>query len=247
MTGTPPADSAGIPWQGRRLTPQPFAGDDGRPDPGLVAALAAVDAGDGTLADVVAALGPARLLVPLVAVVGDEHPLPTHQRGDLGADLALVTLTLRDQRRVLPVFSSVETLTRWDPAARPVPVESGRAAQAAVAEDCEDLLLDAAGPVALTVPRPAVWALGAGRPWTPPALDGELRAALEAAVRPVPDVHRLDLEPYGDAGVRVEIYVTAGLSRAELDAVVHAVRALVSEVELVAERVNALQLRVLPA
>ena len=44
-----------------------------------------------------------------------------------------------------------------------------------------------------------------------------------------------------------EIYVTAGLSRAELDAVVHAVRALVSEVELVAERVNALQLRVLPA
>ena len=245
--GGPPADTAGVGWGGRTLPTQPFAGDDGGADPALAAALVAHAAGTASLPAAVAALAGARVLVPVVAVLGEEHPLPAHARGDLGADMAIVTLTGPDGRRALPVFSSTATLARWDPAARPVPVDSARAALAAVAEDCELLLLDPAGPHPLPVPRPAVWALGRGRSWTPPGDDGELLAAVRAAVHPLPDVRGVRAEPLGDTGVRVVLGVTAGLTRPELDAVVHAARALLAEVELLAERAEAVELRVLPA
>ena len=57
-------------------------------------------------------------------------------------DMAVVTLTSPEGQRALPVFSSIAALARWDPAARPVPVTSARAAQAAVSERCEVMLLD---------------------------------------------------------------------------------------------------------
>ena len=242
-----PVDSAGVPWTGRELPRQPFAGDDGTADPALAAALAAHAAGAAPLADVVTALGAARVLVAVVAVVGTDHPLPTHDRGDLGADLAVVTLTGADGVRALPVFTGMAALTRWDAAARPVPVESARAALSAVAEGCDRLRIDPAGPVPLTVPRPAVWALGRGLPWTPPAADAELLAAVADAVRTVPDVLRLRAEPVGDAGLRVVLGIAAGLSREALATVVDAVRARIAGVELLAERADAVQLAVVPA
>jgi hypothetical protein len=241
------ADTAAVPWAGRELPRQPFAGDDGTADPRLADRLEQFAAGRVDLAGVVRALPDARLLVPVVAVPGEGHPLPERARGDLGAELAVVTIIGADGRRSLPVFSSTDTLLRWRSAARPVPVESVRAALAAVAEGCDRLLLDAAGPVPVIVPRPAVWALGQGRPWTPPSTDVELLAALRAAVEPVPDVLGLRLEPLGDAGVRIVLGVVAGLPRPGLDDVLRAVRAALSGVDLLPERVDAVELTVLPA
>ena len=53
----------------------------------------------------------------------------------------------------------------------PVPVPGPRAALSAVAEGCDLLDLDPAGPVRYVVRRPAVWALGRGLPWTPSYAD----------------------------------------------------------------------------
>jgi SseB protein N-terminal domain len=243
----PPWDTAGVPWAGRELPRQPFAGDDGTADPRLADRLEQLAAGRADLAGVVRALSEARLLVPVVAVPGEDHPVPDHARGDLGAELAIVTIIGADGRRSLPVFSSADALLRWRSDARPVPVESARAALAAVTEGCDLLLLDAAGPVTVVVPRPAVRALGQGRPWTPPGTDVALLAALRAAVEPVPDVLGLRLEPLGDAGVRIVLGVTAGLPRPGLDDVLQAVRAALAQVELLPERVDAVELTVLPA
>jgi hypothetical protein len=171
----PSSDTAGVPWVGRDLPSQPYAGDDGRVDPALAEALAGFATGAVAIVEVVRALAAARVLVPVVAVIGEDHPLPTHTRGDLGAEMAIVTITGADGKRALPVFSSVQTLAGWDADARPVPVESARAALSAVAEGCELLVLDAAGPVPVVVPRPAVWALGQSRVWTPPGADPEVR------------------------------------------------------------------------
>jgi len=247
MSGDTPADTAGVPWAGRELPRQPFAADDGAADPALTRAVAGYVAGTVPMAEVVHALAAARVLVPVVAVLGEDHPLPTHARGDLGADMAIVTVTGPDGRTALPVFSSLETLARWNPGARPVPVESARAALAAVAEDCDLLVLDAAGPATVQVPRPAMWALGQGRAWMPPGDDPELAGAVDQAVRPVPDVLATRCEPIGDTGVRIVLGVRAGLSQSDLAPVVHAARALIAEVELLAERADAVQLTVLPA
>lgn len=240
-------DSSGVPWAGRELPVQPFAGDDGSPDPVLAAALAAAAGGSGSVADVVHALAAARVIVPVVAVLGTDHPAPTLARGDLGADMAVVTVTGADGRVALPVFSGTETLRRWDPQARPVPVECRRAALAAVDEGCELLLLDPSGPVRFGVPRAAVWAIAQGRDWVPAAEDAELLAALQRAVHPLPDVLGLRLERAGDTGVRIVLGVRAGLDRTALEAVVHAARALIGEVEILPERADAVELRILPA
>ena len=102
-----------------------------------------------------AALAQARLFVPVVAV--------TEPGAD--AQMAVLTVTGADGRRALPVFSCVASLARWRPDARPVPVPGSRAALSAVAEGCDLLDLDPAGPVPYRIRRPAVWALGRGLAW----------------------------------------------------------------------------------
>lgn len=240
-------DTAGVPWHGRTLTPQPFAGDTGAADPALAAALAGHAAGTVPARDVVAALATARLLVPVVAVLGDEHPTPAGLRADLGADMAIVTVTGPDGVRGLPVFSATATLAAWDADARPVPVEAARAALSAVAEGCERLLLDPAGPHPFTVRRPALWAVGQGRPWLPSPDDPQVAAAVARAAATVDGVVGTRCEPGESAELRVVLGVGRGLDRAGLEAVVAAVgRALAAEQD-VADRVDSMELRVLPA
>jgi SseB protein N-terminal domain len=253
--GAGAVDTAGTPWAGRELAGQPFAGDHGHADRALVQALAAAAAGTVGTRDVVRALAAARVLVPVVAVSvvavsGEDHSLRGDLRGDLGAEMATVTITGADGRVALPVFSSVQTLGRWDPAARPVPVQAARAALSAVDQGCELLVLDAAGPRSFVVPRPAVWAIGQGREWTPPGSDDDLLAALRAAVRPLPDVLGLRCEQPAsspDTGLRIVLGVRAGLARPDLTAVTRAATALIAEVDLLAERADAVELKVLPA
>jgi hypothetical protein len=81
----------------------------------------------------------------------------------------------------------------------------------------------------------------------PPASDPELVKALQEAVRPVPDVLGLRTEPLGDTGVRIVLGIRAGLDRPGLEQVVHAARELITEVELLSERTDAVELKVLPA
>lgn len=96
------ADSAGVPWEGRRFEQNPHSGDDGSADPALLAALTAFRAGEGDAVAVVDAYRTARLLIPLVAEKGDEGVGPTGLRVDKTQELSIVTVAGPDGRRVLP-------------------------------------------------------------------------------------------------------------------------------------------------
>jgi hypothetical protein len=240
---TPHTDSAGVPWAGRTLNPQPFAGDTGEPDPGLAAALAGHAEGRVPIEDVVAALAPTRLMVAVVATEEETAVDPaTGLPVDSRADMALVTLTGRDGRRALPVFSGVAELAGWDSRARPVPVEAARAAQSCVAEGCDLLLLDPAGPVTVLLPRPAVWALGQGRPWLPSPADPEVAAAVSAALSGIRGVHAVDCLPGHGAELRVRLLLEPGLDRSGLDALLASAGERLAAEPLVAERVDSLEL-----
>ncbi len=276
-------DSAGVPWAGRTLTPQPFAGDDGGTDPALAVALAGVSvADDGTARDaaggadreaaVMAALAGTRLFVPVVAVLTEAAPAPADNpatagvaapageaalagagptrravHGDKGADMAVMLRTRADGTRVLPVFTSAAALTAWDAEARPVPVEAERAALAAVAEGCDALALDEAGPVTFTVRRPALWALAQGRRWIPAPQDPEVAAAVRSACAGLPALDGVRCEPGAGAELRVVLGVLPGLDREGLGALLAGVQARLSADPVVAERVESLEVTVLPA
>lgn len=233
-------DSAGVPWAGRTLTAQPFAGDDGSRDPALEAALAG-----GSLADVVRAWAPSRVLVPVVAVLGEGDELVAVE-GDKSADMALATLTGSDGTRALPAFTAAAALAAWDPAARPVPVEAPRAAQAAVAEGCDAVVLDVAGPVSRVLPRPAVWAVAQGRDWLPPAADPEVLAAVAAACDGVPGLAAHRCEAPGEAGLRVVLGLAPDLPPAAARAAAAEVGRRLQASDLVTERATAVELTLRP-
>jgi hypothetical protein len=48
-------------------------------------------------------------------------------------------------------FTGIETLTMWDPDARPVPVTSHQVAAAALEEGADGVLVDIAGPVRFAI------------------------------------------------------------------------------------------------
>lgn len=229
------SDSAGTPWTGRTLPAGDFAGDDGAADPRLIAALTADVADDQA---VVRAIASARMLVPIVAVQGNEPA------SDQASDMALVTLTGPDGKRALPVFSSIATLAAWDATARPVPVQAGRAAVSAVAEGCDLMVLDPAGPVTYVVSRPALWALGAGRDWRPAHEDGEVLAAIEGAVAAEPDVVTFGAVPGQSAQLQVTLMVREGLAAEPVRAVAQRVADALQASDVVRERVDGLELRV---
>jgi hypothetical protein len=238
------ADSAGVPWAGRTLTPALFAGDDGRADARLAAALA--DGDEEALAE---ALAVARVLVPVVAVLGDQ-PAPAGPTGlpaDKKADMAVATLVGPGGRKALPVFSSGAALTAWDRRARPVPAEGPRAALSAVGDGCDALVVDPAGPFPRLVRRPLVWALAQGRRWSPPARDSEVVSAVEAAAGNVPGFAGVRCEAREGGDLTVVLGVRPGLDAAGLSAVVGAMRDRLDGSPILAERVERLEIRVLPA
>jgi hypothetical protein len=136
-----------------RTIPDPgFSGDDGSAAPRLTSALAAYDAQPDTAYDAtLAELQQHRLLVPVVAVLGEVERDEQGLAHDKTSDMATVLMRGRDGRTALLAFTSTETLHRWDPQARPVPVPVAKAAEAAVQDGAAAILVDAAGPVLFVV------------------------------------------------------------------------------------------------
>ncbi|MDF2145911.1 SseB family protein [Knoellia sp. p5-6-4] len=210
-------DSAGVPWGGRELTGTGFDDDTGAADPALAAALEH----PGDEAALMGAVAPARLLVPIVA-----EPVSVEEVGGLVAekqtDMAAVTLVAPDGQRALPVFTSLETLQAWDPQARPVPVTASRAAQAAVSERCDVMVLDVAGPRTVVLRPSMVWALAQQRDWVPAHEDPVVERAVAAAVRPEESVraHAVGAGlPQGRGVLAVTLELVPGLTAEQVQAV----------------------------
>jgi hypothetical protein len=225
------ADSAGVPWEGRRFEPNPHAGDDGSADPRLIEALAAFRRGEGDQAAVVEAYRAARLLIPLIAEKGSggdtgEPVLGAHGlEVDKTQELSIVTVAAPDGRRVLPVFTSVDSMMRWDATARPVPAEGVRTALAAADDDTDLIVIDPGSDTEFVLRRPAVWAIAQGIAWEPPASSPEVFAGLQESIGEELAVLDLAVAP-GDPTARlrgpeliVRLELMPGLDRAELDAV----------------------------
>ena len=219
------ADSAGQEWQGRTFRPNPAAGDDGSADPALWQALTRFRAGEGSQSDVVDALRRARVLAPLVAEKGDEGVGPTGLVVDKTQELSIVTVAAPDGRKVLPVFTCVETMRAWNPEARPIPVAGTRAALAAAGEDTDLVVVDPTSPTEFVVRRPAVWAIAQEQAWAPAWLSAEVATAFHESIGQELAVQDIQLAA-GDPAARlagpeltVVLTLTQGLERAELDTV----------------------------
>lgn len=148
---------------GRSIAEPEFPDDDGSAPAAVTAALTAFEADpDGAHQAALAALQDTRLLVPVVAVLGEvEHD--EHGRAhEKTSDMAAVLITSRSGRTGLLSFTSTDTLRAWNPQARPVAVSARQAARAALDDGAEALLVDIAGPVLFPVEGDDLRDLAAG-------------------------------------------------------------------------------------
>ncbi|MFD9729703.1 SseB family protein [Streptomyces sp. NPDC059072] len=223
-----------------------FSDDDGSADPRLTAALAAWSEDRAKEPEVLAALKGARLLVPVVAVLGEVETDPeTGLKREKTSDMAVPTLRAGD-RRALPAFTSIASLALWDPAARPVAVPLHQALAAAAHEKADTVVLDLAGPVTYQLTGAALRALAEGRTDADPLADPAVREAVRAAVAAEPAVIRAHLGRGGaDADGTLAVVLAAG---AETPAAAGRVaRALAADETLRARLVRGLDLALLPA
>lgn len=176
-------DSAGTPWEGREFSGNSWAQDDGSTPPALAAAIAAT-LESGSLAPIVRALKTSRLLVPLIAQLGESAEGAQGLTSDKSAELSIVAVATPDGQSAIPAFSSVEEMQNWRADARPVPIEAARVAVAAVSEGHTRVVLNPAS-IAFGLRTPALAAIAQRLDWLPPAENPEVHkliaTALEAA------------------------------------------------------------------
>lgn len=231
-------------FTGKSIPDPGFSGDDGTADAALTAALA--DTPPRT-EDVLAALAGARLLVPVVAILGElEDTAPGELKREKSSDMAVPTIADPSGRKALPAFTSTDALARWRPDARPVPVDARRAALAAYSEGADTLLLDLAGPVAYEVTGPALHALAEGRELLPPHRDEHVREAVRAAAAEEPAVSAAYLTEGTSADLLLTLATSA--SAAEITAAARRIAARLSEADVLRSRLSrGLDLALLPA
>jgi len=148
---------------GRTIPDPGFADDDGSVHPDLAAALAAYAGDPGRHLGVFLALQRSRLLVPVVAVLGEVEVDEEGLAHDKTSDMATALLTGRDGRQALLAFTSLEALAAWRADARPVPVAASLAALSALQEGAAALVVDVAGPTPYAVEGGLLEGLARGR------------------------------------------------------------------------------------
>ncbi|WP_375387678.1 SseB family protein [uncultured Amnibacterium sp.] len=241
-------DSAGRPWAGRAFETSPWAGDDGTAPAAYSEVLAAFRAGRAEVEAVVDALRGVRLLVPLLAEVGEVGETASGSAFDRKAELALVTVAGPDGRRVLPAFSSAAAMSAWNPQARPVPAPARQIALGAAADGTELVVVDPATE-RFGLRRGALEALARDLPWTAPWHDPEVGVAIRMAVADEPAVTTARVgtdDPRASldgAEVQIVVVLHETLDRQQVGELMARVQRRWTEDEIVRTRVDSMTVR----
>jgi hypothetical protein len=256
------ADSAGVPWEGRHFESNQWANDDGSADPALLAAIdgfqAALSSGDsaGLTASpesVIDALRTARLLIPLIAALGESGEGAHGQTVDKSADLSIVSVQTPDGQVGLPVFSCVQTMQAWNKLARPVPIEATRVALAAASEGNTRIVLDPGSASEFVIRRPAIEAIAREVDWIHPATDPVVKREIANGIDAEHIVENFAIQN-GDPLARLanaEVLVYLKLASAnpkptkpDIEALISRITKTWAESEIIASKVDSLAIKV---
>jgi hypothetical protein len=173
------SDSAGVPWEGRSFEQNSFAEDSGDTPSALLPVLADRPVDKVAL---VAALSGSRLLIPLIAELGEGEIGPNGLKVDKSADLGIVAVATPDKQTAIPAFTSVADLTAWNSQARPVPASSAKVCLAAASEGHTRVILNPASS-AIALRRPQLAAIAQGLFWEPPHRSAPVRELVLLATK----------------------------------------------------------------
>jgi len=131
----------GVAGDGRRLAAAAFPDDDGKADPALRALMRNARSTQDLIA-ISRSLRDVRLLATVVAVldsVGDDGT-------EKDSHMAVVSMVNDAGDKGLLAFTGVDSLSEWNPEARPVPAWGRDVARGAVDDGASAVIIDVAGP-----------------------------------------------------------------------------------------------------
>ena len=167
-------DSAGVPWEGRSFEANSFSEDDGKAPQDLIQAIKNFRAGEVGAEAVVDQLRVSRLLVPLLANLGESETGALGLKVDKSAELSIVTVKSPDNQDSLVVFSSVQAMASWNQFARPVPTDAIRVCLAAASQMSTRVVLDPGSDSEFVIRRPAIAKIAQSLSWLPPENNPEI-------------------------------------------------------------------------
>ncbi|MFM6971027.1 MAG: SseB family protein [Rhodoluna sp.] len=245
------SDSAGVPWEGRTFEENPFADDDGSARPELLTAIKEFHQ-SGNPNQVFFEITKSRLLIPLLADLGEAGIGSHGQTVDKSADLSIVTVATPDNKTAIPVFSSVGAMQRWNAKARPVPADAIRVALAAASEGTTRIVLDAGSDSEFALRRAAISAIAQQHNWVAPFFDDEVLAEFKSGIEPEEFVSSISIES-GDpksllqgSELIVTLGVKPGLANNELEIVLYRIMERWANSKIIADRVDSMSLVVKP-
>jgi hypothetical protein len=247
------SDSAGVPWEGRQLEENRFAGDDGSAPQEFLSAIAAFRAGVKGQAEVVDALRSSRLLIPLLAKLGDSEIGANGLKVDKSAELSIVTVKAPDDQEALVVFSSVAAMSRWNPTARPVPTDAIRVCLAAASQLSTRVVIDPGSETQFVIRRPAIARIAQSLDWQPAELNPIVRKVVEESVSGEQAVSEFELQSadpearLAGAELEVAIRLFIGSSPLEVRELLERVSKRWTESEEFAQAVDSVSIKLLPS
>lgn len=246
-------DSAGVPWEGRELEENRFAGDDGSAPKEFLKAIAGFRTGVKSQADVVDAIRSSRLLVPLLAKLGESEIGANGLKVDKSAELSIVTVKAPDDQEALVVFSSVAAMQRWNPTARPVPTDAIRVCLAAASQLSTRVVIDPGSETQFVIRRPAIARIAQSLDWQPAELNPVVQKVVAESVSGEQAVSEFELQSLDPearlAGAELEVAIRLfqGSSPQEVRELLERVSKRWSESEEFAQAVDSVSIKLLPS
>jgi hypothetical protein len=245
-------DSAGVPWEGRSFSENPFSQDDGLADRKLIQSISDYQSGLGRIEQVARAFAEARLLIPLIANLGKSEEGEHGLKVDKSAELSIVTVTTPDGQNALPAFSSVESMQLWNPSARPVPNFGRAVALAAASEGNTRIVLDPISKTEFVIRRPAIAAIAQGLEWVSPEQNPRVSKIVGEILSNLDKVDSFDLAS-GDPESKLDgqellisLYLEPGLNSESLREIERSFFSELSQSEEFVELVDSVAVRYLP-
>ncbi len=242
-------DSAGTPWQGREFEENEWSNDDGSADPKFLDALAAFRRGELKNEELVDVIRQMRLLIPLLADLGDAEEGAHGLKADKSADLSIVTVATPDDQNGLPVFSSVSAMQLWNAKARPVPAAARRVALAAAAEGNTRIIVDPQSDTEFAIRRPAIEAIAKAEVWVHPVRDALVHEEFRAVILRFDDILNFELQDCDEtsrlhsAEVLLVLTLQAGLAAETVQQLMQQFAESLSQSQTIAEHVDSLRVK----
>jgi hypothetical protein len=194
-----------------------------------------------------------RFLIPLIAEAGDYGINDAGLVVEKTQELAIVTVAGPTGQKVLPLFSSVEAMHVWNAEARPIPMESRRAALGAVADGAVWIVVDPKSPTEFVMRRPTVEAVAKNEPWVPNHIDPELQEIFDASIADEPLVEAIRLVA-GDPDARgqseelvVQISLPPSMTQEVVQLLIEQLSQKWAQQEIISQRVDSMRLQLIAA